>query len=716
MALWVLSVFSTVGSLTWLVIAIRQPRWGWIISSGGLLSPATASLIMALFAKLIEMSFVAVFVAFVGQVLTKRAFDRESSGTTLAEISMRNWVVQPGLMITDGAALKYTVKTALGFICIVATFAGTLYTTASDALVSPKLKFGAWEPTVLQSYAMASYGNLPFVREQCETPINEGVDAAGANACVDVSFSGTSYHNFQSFMAMWQDFGANNTGAEMADRPAGTAILFDNTTLTAAWIESEFSDPKKNFATYGRIVNNVTLAMPHPGVYLAATDPINRILQPSDLSGVGEYAIKASAVSPAVNVLCANMSPKELEPLIYTTWPDANNTFTSVPGQQVGWAGWTADVPVASPDEWLNRTVVDDIFRWGSGYGRRPPVFSMYPLVYNMIANASVYMSDAVYLLSKSNDTTNYTLCEMRSWLSPKCSTQFNISGTSGAHMRAHCEDKGDLTSYLNSVPDAPANSTSADWRNLADEWHFALDINSGYSNGNASRDRMLTQMILTEPQLPKGLPSIAEGLAVLVSSTLVTGSLNTPLRHSWDQPTPAIPAPGVLQPFNATIMTQQYTSSYTNDWQAIFYVVLLLVFLLNLLCLFHFALHLGGRLLTDYTEPANLFALAVNSPPSVQLRGSCGGGPADSELVVPWRVGYEPAANHYFFEEASTQRRRRRRGGRTGGIRGTGGRGKRGDFAASGDSIMGLVARDTGESLNFEEGFKRLSNSNSWL
>jgi hypothetical protein len=45
----------------------------------------------------------------------------------------------------------------------------------------------------------------------------------------------------------------------------------------------------------------------------------------------------------------------------------------------------------------------------------------------------------------------NYTLCEMKSWVSPKCSTRFDISGISGATMRSHCEDRNDRDSYLRS-------------------------------------------------------------------------------------------------------------------------------------------------------------------------------------------------------------------------------------------------------------------------
>jgi len=267
-------------------------------------------------------------------------------------------------------------------------------------------------------------------------------------------------------------------------------------------------------------------------------------------------------------------------------------------------------------------------------------------------------MSDSVYILGKSNRTSDYTLCELRSWLSPKCSTQFNISGTTGAHMRAHCEDPLDEVSYSRSVPDAPTNAASTDWRNLADEWNLALYMNSGLSNANASRDRILTQLVLTEPKLSSNLPSFAEGLAVLISSTLISGSLHSPLNHTWDQATTTVPVPGVKQNFNALMRTQEYTSSYNNDWQAVFYVVLVMVFVLNLLCFVNFAGSLKGRPLTDYTDPPNLFALAVNSPPSEKLKGSCGGGPSDRQITIPFGVGFSESSNHYYFEERAQVKR----------------------------------------------------------
>lgn len=153
------------------------------------------------------------------------------------------------------------------------------------------------------------------------------------------------------------------------------------------------------------------------GVYKAATNDENNILQPSDLDGLASYNISASVISPAVNVLCVNMNREELEPLVYTAWPHANITEnTAEPKQETGHEHWEDDVPQPSEDEWLNSTVVDDIFRWGPRYLRRPPVFQLYPYDNNIITNTTVQAlnstapADAVYLFGKSRMMDDYTL------------------------------------------------------------------------------------------------------------------------------------------------------------------------------------------------------------------------------------------------------------------------------------------------------------------
>jgi hypothetical protein len=99
---------------------------------------------------------------------------------------------------------------------------------------------------------------------------------------------------------------------------------------------------------------------------------------------------------------------------------------------------------------------------------------------------------------------------------------------------------------------------------------------------------------------------------------------------------------------FNASVQAQQYASGGVEDAAArAWVIVLLLVFLMNIFVLIYFVIHRG--LVTDFSEPPNLFALAVNSPPSAQLAGSCGGGPEGKQYMVNWFVNHE--GNHLFME-----------------------------------------------------------------
>ncbi|KAK8089448.1 hypothetical protein PG997_004409 [Apiospora hydei] len=670
------SILSTLLSCLWFSVAIGKPKYGYSISSSGtgksLMKPATASLLAAVGAKLTELTFVTVFVGCVGQVLTRRAFAENSKGMTISEMNLRNWAIQPGTLVSHYETIPYAWKTLLGFLTLLATVASMLYTTASDAMVAPKLRLGPWEDQTLEGLVKTSYANPEYIKSTCTTPISEDLDELNAGvSCVEVEYSGQSYRNLLSFMKSWQTLGNNITsespGMDMRSRPVGTAILYDNTTLTSAWVDTKYSDPKKAFDDHKRIVNNVTLAMPHPGVYAAATDPRNKILQPSELSGVGEYLIEASVVSPVVNTLCVNLSPRELEPLVYTAWPDAKRKDSEIPGQSMADPAWLNDIPLADDKTWLNRTAVDDIFRWGPKYGRRPPIFPMFPLEYNMITNTSVYMSDSIYLVAKAPGKVvgDFTICELRSWLTPQCATHFNISGVTGARMVAHCDGEQDTYKDMYGVPSGPISpNMSTDWRNVADQWRLSMDINGGVQNNNASNARIFTNLILREPALSTTLPSMAEAISVLASSTLIVGSKQSTFQHFWDHPNATL-EPGVYETFSVMVKTQQYASEYEKDWQFCFYFVLGAVFLLNCLCLLYLLFTANG-MVTDVTEPQNAFALAINSPPSRQLYGSCGSGPKDRELEVPWRLAYASSANHYYFEEANQSPWRGRFSGQT--------------------------------------------------
>jgi hypothetical protein len=217
----------------------------------------------------------------------------------------------------------------------------------------------------------------------------------------------------------------------------------------------------------------------------------------------------------------------------------------------------------------------------------------------------------------------SYTVCQIRSFISPVCSTHYNVSGTGQGSLQSHCEDTRDPDAYDKSVQDAPV-IRAADWRSVGQEWALSLSFDSGISSANSSTARLLSQFICAYPpwgavQLSPLLPSISEVLAVMAGNTLLLATMGSTYYHFWNY-TATILDPGVYLNFNASLASQQYTSGPLQRWQGIFYIVLLLVFATNVFCLVYFFLRSG--LVTDYTEPANLFAIAVNSPPSERLSG----------------------------------------------------------------------------------------------
>lgn len=129
----ILAVFSSIFSGIFLGIALR----GSSLPPSGGLSPPMAAFLTTMFAKLIELSFVTVVVAFIGQALARRAFKLEQArGVTLAEMSMRTWVMQPGTLLTNWESVRYAAISMLGMVSLLATLAAILYTSA----VSPSYK------------------------------------------------------------------------------------------------------------------------------------------------------------------------------------------------------------------------------------------------------------------------------------------------------------------------------------------------------------------------------------------------------------------------------------------------------------------------------------------------------------------------------------------------------------------------------------------------
>ncbi|WPH05084.1 Hypothetical protein R9X50_00798300 [Acrodontium crateriforme] len=639
-----LAIISTLLSLAFVIIGMRGPRWGRMIGTNGSLTVSSAAFLTSFLAKLIELTFVTIAVAFVGQALARRAYRQKASkGVTIAEMTMRGWIMQPGTLFSHWESVKYASVTWLGVISIIATLAALLYTTAATALVQPQLKFPDWSPKIMQGLVKTEFANTNYINSHCKTPISNSYDPQYAGpTCIQLEHAAMGYHNYFGYLNTWSnivDNGSGNSLIDLAQRPRGFALLNDNTTITAPWVEQ--TNVTDLYNRHDIIINNISMAMPHPGVAQAAVDPINRIMQPGDLDGLGSYGIRASVPSPVVHVLCATLNSTSLEPFII-----ANTSYN---------AGSNITI-----DPYLNGTNLDDIFGWGEAYGAKkwPPTFFKLPEDFNTVVNDTTgipWGRDSIYILGKggpaddqgvpTNDQ-NYALCSMKVSQAPYCSTQYNAS-TSGGTLEAVCEDPHDKMRYNESVTDAGSGnvSLSLDWPNIGTDWAKSLSLNDGVVDGNASNARLLTQLILTTPQLNPQLPSMAEALAVMSGCTLLISSSSAPLVEFWNYTRPSIE--GQYQAFNASVRAQEYASGGTQNYQKAFGIVLFAVFFMNLLMLIYFIVH--REWYVDFSEPTTLFSLAVNSPPSKDLAVSSGYGPRGDQLRVGWKVNKN--GEHVYME-----------------------------------------------------------------
>ncbi|KAF4458736.1 mcm2 3 5 family [Fusarium albosuccineum] len=648
--LLILAFYSTVMSGLWLAVAILQPRWGFSISTTRGLSPSNATTLAALISKTIELVSAAVFVACLGQILTRRAVARKTTGVTLAEITIRNWVIQPGTILTHFGTLLIAGQTLLGVLSLIALMATMLYTTASEALVSPKLKYGAWEDRELTVPVHSYYASFFYAGRRCNGDVELQSDVTDDKEDKTVVAWGQCLRSELGYISSRDYFTFNSvkpTGNELIRRSLGITHLHDNITLEATRTDLEYSDPVKLFRRWGRLVDNSTLSIPHPSVWEASQVASNGILQPADLSNTGGFSIKASVVSPTINTMCVEMNKDELIDLVYEA---------STSGEKESFDNWYN----RKISEGFNATDVDEIFRWGSDYDRLRPVFRSYPQDYAAVYQSSVVNDgephDARYLLFGGLNNTSYTLCEMRSWLSTDCSTHLNVSGIRQPVMRAHCGDEQDSYRYQKHSLVAPSDDNVGCmlWPLMFDDWQEAVGIQRKPEDLFSPT---VGDKALLKPELPPDSSTMAETLSVYALSTLTLSALGTPVRHTWDHGSepPEYAKKSYLYDFNTTetfhaaVTSQEYTSGHIEKWQRLFYAVLVLTFGINLLCLVYLIIHF--KLINDFTEPQNLFALAVHSPSCSEMTGSSIHGPEKRHLVVPWRISQSLDEGEYYFE-----------------------------------------------------------------
>jgi hypothetical protein len=661
----VLSAYSAAMSGLFAFVAVTGPIWKTVRSSGRL-TPSVATLLTAAVAKSVELSFVSTIIFLLGQQLARKAHSRRRrSGVTLAELNMRSWLLQPMTLLSRWESVRYAGITGLGLISIISALFAMFYTPAAAALVQPQLKFGDWKETFMQGRVRTSFGNAQYIKENCYTPVPTEIDPAEyANTCAHIEHAAMAYKNYFTYLGMWST-GLESRGASSYARPNGTALFSNDTTVIAPWVGNNL-DHTAAFTdeNTGAIVNNVSIAFPHAGVVTAAMDPSNNIAQPEDLDGVGRYAINASVVSPVLHSLCATVSEEQISPLVFSTW-----NLIEEPLNQTTWPAQLT-FSESRPSPYLGGTELDDIFGWGEKYGDYawPPIFMKLPEDYNTLVNGTgnggiQYGRSSVYVLGKAHSTDiqeesgglDYFLCQLQVSQSPYCYTRYEASGQT-AVLEAVCDETDTFTGsmrYMETNEYAPdGNATiNRDWPMVASEMLHALALNDGAFDGKSANARLLSQLMLRGPQLDPAKPSLAEALAVLAGNTLLQSTLDAPFIHYWEYAADLssngilLASDGAPAMFNARTRAQEYASGGTSHSQKTFLIVLLGVFALNFSAFCYFVVHKTWY--KDFSEPQNLFTLAVNSPPSEVFSGCCGAELQGKDYGVTWTL--ESDGGHVF-------------------------------------------------------------------
>lgn len=141
--------------------------------------------------------------------------------------------------------------------------------------VQPKLTVVSSD-IAIQGFVKSSFASSAYLAQQCFTPVTVSDDADAGVTCVDIRYAYQGDLDLQNSLSQWESISRNSEGgSDLLDRPSPTTLFYNNNTrVTSSWIAV-----LNTTTVSGRVVNNVTLAVPHIGVIAAARDPRNGILQ-----------------------------------------------------------------------------------------------------------------------------------------------------------------------------------------------------------------------------------------------------------------------------------------------------------------------------------------------------------------------------------------------------------------------------------------------------
>ena len=125
-------------------------------------------------------------------------------------------------MISHWESVRYAGKTVLGVAALLVALMAMVYTTASNAIVTPVLQYGKPHHRVIYGKVSASFANSQYIMDQCKTPITPSMDPdSSGGTCISIEHPGQAYHNYMQYLTTWVDNIDSGTGSDdLMYRPA----------------------------------------------------------------------------------------------------------------------------------------------------------------------------------------------------------------------------------------------------------------------------------------------------------------------------------------------------------------------------------------------------------------------------------------------------------------------------------------------------------------
>jgi hypothetical protein len=142
----------------------------------------------------------------------------------------------------------------------------TMYVIAATALVQPVATESEWHSKVMTGLVSTDFASFKLIQDCCKLPIAPGIDDTCSNTtCTQISLAARSMYNEKTFLVTWSEFlESGNDTSNQGQRPAVVGLQYEDSTVVPQGINVINTTEVSNLDQ--RVVNNVTLALPHIGV------------------------------------------------------------------------------------------------------------------------------------------------------------------------------------------------------------------------------------------------------------------------------------------------------------------------------------------------------------------------------------------------------------------------------------------------------------------